>query len=511
MFLGSTRCAAHAVTARTAAQQYDDVAGSRSLTDDGIPGSRADDAAHFHALCYKAGMIIFFYAARCQADLVAVGAVACSSAQSNLPLGQFALQGLFIRRTGIGSTGDTHSLIYIAAAAEGIADGATQAGSCAAERFDFRRMVMGFVLEHHQPVFFFTVNGDGHYDAAGIDFFRSIQVRDLAFLLQLLRGQAGHIHQRNGPLRIRTVHEVPVMLIQGESLSYRICIDAICNGDIFQLRFKRGMAAVVGPVCIQHLDFRNGGIPVFLLEIILDEGQIVDAHSQFLLVQEILQACMVQFPEARQDGHRFRHIPGHVQGFRLFNGRFLGFHRVDDIVFDLFYIFCRQFTFQHIHLCRGDDRALALGDSLDTLGSEIFPLVILAGQQFHSKAMGAFRNGHGFFIHFIHRGFTEHQGLGGRVFFIAEARQVVAVQDPDTGKPGQAQRLFQVAAHIGSFYPIGFFLFHIDSSDVLAHDSLPQKYSLMKLFSFGNIFSSTSLAFSSAINSMPACSSSSTE
>ena len=188
---------------------------------------------------------------------------------------------------------------------------------------------------------------------------------------------------------------------------------------------------MVGPVGIQHLDFRNGRIPVFLLEIFLDESQIFQAHGQFLFVQEVFQALSVQGTEAVQHSHRFGHIPGHVQGVRLVDGRFLGFHRVDAVVFDFFKVGVGQVPFQQEHLGSSHNGPLALGDGLDALSGKIFSLVILAGEQFHGKAPETGRDLQFFVPDHIHRGFAEHQASGLLVFFVSEPFQVVPVHDPD--------------------------------------------------------------------------------
>ena len=417
-------------------------------------------------------MVIFFYRTGGQTNLVAVGAVAGSCAQGNLSLGQFAFQGLFIRSAGVAGTGDTHGLIYIAAAAQRIADGAAQTGGSTAEGFDFGGMVVGFVLEHHQPVFLLAVHFNGDHNTAGVDFFRSVQVGQFAFLLQLLGSQAGHIHQRNGPLGVFPVHKGTVFFVQFKGFGYRFGVHPVGDFHILQLGFEGGMTAVVGPIGIQHLDFRNGGIPVFLLEVGLDVGQVFKAHGQFLLLQKICQSFLAHFPKARENGYRSRFFPGHIQGFRFFNGSFLGFHRVDAVMFDFLHIGFGQVPFQQEHFGSGHNGTGALGNQLDALGSEIFPLVVLAGEQFLGKAVDAFRNFQGFVTDRVHRSFAEHQGFGSLVVRIAETFQVVPVDDPETGQVLQAQGLLQVSQKAFCFNSVVFFLFYKNSSDLFAHDSL---------------------------------------
>ena len=98
MFLGRTRCAAHTITARTAANK---VTITGSFTDDGITRCRADYSADLHPLGYKTVVIIFFYKTCSKANLVAIGTIASSGALGDFTLWQFPNKGLIIRRTWV--------------------------------------------------------------------------------------------------------------------------------------------------------------------------------------------------------------------------------------------------------------------------------------------------------------------------------------------------------------------------------------------------------------------------
>ena len=63
------------------------------------------------------------------------------------------MQSLGYRNGRIRSTGDTHCLIYIATAGQGITDGTAQTGGSTTERLDLCRMVVGLVFEKYQPLF----------------------------------------------------------------------------------------------------------------------------------------------------------------------------------------------------------------------------------------------------------------------------------------------------------------------------------------------------------------------
>ena len=59
-------------------------------------------------------------------------------------------------------------------------------------------MVVGFVFEHHQPLLCgATVDGDGHDDGGGVDFFRDLEVVELAGFFHLAHADEGDVHERN--------------------------------------------------------------------------------------------------------------------------------------------------------------------------------------------------------------------------------------------------------------------------------------------------------------------------
>ena len=60
-----------------------------------------------------------------------------------------------------------------------------------------------------------------------------------------------------------------------------LLIIALGEGHIFKLCGEGGVAAVVGPVCIQHTDLRHRRIPLLFVFIIsLDMKEVLEGHSQ---------------------------------------------------------------------------------------------------------------------------------------------------------------------------------------------------------------------------------------
>ena len=113
----------------------------------------------------------------------------------DLLLWELALQGFLHRNRGICSSGHTHRLIDIGSSREGIPDRTSKAGSSPTEGFDLRGMVVGFILEIHQPFLGLSVNLHRHNDAAGVDLFGFLLVVQLAFFFQLPHRHQRQVHQ----------------------------------------------------------------------------------------------------------------------------------------------------------------------------------------------------------------------------------------------------------------------------------------------------------------------------
>ena len=107
-------------------------------------------------------------------DLVAIARISLCSACNQLFLWKLSLQRLRYRDCRVRRACHAHCLINIASAGKRIADGAAKAGRRAAERLDFRRMIVCLVLEENQPLLALgaiaVICLNGHDDRAGIVF-----------------------------------------------------------------------------------------------------------------------------------------------------------------------------------------------------------------------------------------------------------------------------------------------------------------------------------------------------
>ena len=77
------------------------------------------------------------------------------------------------------------------------------------------------------------------------------------------------------------------------------------------------MSAVIGPVGVNDLDFRNGRIPVFFSEIVLAELQIGQIHCKPVFCEECGKLLFVHLVEAVQDCHLCRNLVVHLEGVKF--------------------------------------------------------------------------------------------------------------------------------------------------------------------------------------------------
>ena len=144
-------------------------------------------------------MIDLFYKAGSQTNLVTIRGIATGCASYQLLLGELAVQSLGYRNGRIRSTGDTHCLIYIATAGQGITDGTAQTGGSTTERLDLCRMVVGLVFEKYQPLLSLSmvtvIHLHGNHYGAGIDLIGFFHVIQFAVFFQLSHGHQCQIHQ----------------------------------------------------------------------------------------------------------------------------------------------------------------------------------------------------------------------------------------------------------------------------------------------------------------------------
>ena len=204
---------------------------------------------------------------RSQSNLVPVGTVSLRRLLRQLLLRQLTRQRIFHRYRRIRPTRDSHGLIYIRTAGQRVTNRTAQTGGSPTEGLDFRRVIMRLILEHQEPFFLLTIHIYRQYDAAGIDLVALLQVRKTALRLQSAHRRQRHIHQT---LRlILSSQELPGFQIILIRSPYRSQQCPILKPDARKHGPKGRMPTMIGPVCIQHPNLRDAGIPVLCISEIL--------------------------------------------------------------------------------------------------------------------------------------------------------------------------------------------------------------------------------------------------
>ena len=221
MGFGRTRCAAATVSARFPADKHDYIASLRHFAHDVLRGSRAYYKARFQPLCRIARMVVFAHFARRKPYLIAVRRIAFCRALAYYALRQFAFERFIERRVDVRRARNAHCLIHIRPARQRVAYRAAQACRRAAERLDFRRVVVRFVFKKHvprfdRPVFHYNVL----LDRARVDFGRNVHRRRVTVFAQHLCADCRNVHKRRILVVPAVIHEVEHIRIVGVSLFY---------------------------------------------------------------------------------------------------------------------------------------------------------------------------------------------------------------------------------------------------------------------------------------------------
>ena len=386
------------------------------------------------------------YQSGSQTDLVAVGGITACCCGTQLALGQLMLQCFTQRNGRITGAGDTHCLIDIASAGQRVTDCAAKAGCRAAERFNFRRVVMGFIFKHEQPRLFLAVHGCVNADGAGIDFLTHINIRQVAALLEHLCTGGTDIHQGNRTLcslflaiDFDTASQITLI----RCLDHRVFDIAAVN-----LGQEGGMTAMVRPVGVNHPYFGDGRITLFLTgKIALQELQVIQLHCQTQAGTHFLQRGCIHGDKAGYGIHLCGDCVIGSQCFRLFLGSLSGIHRVNQIATYFIQIRIGQLAAQHIDMGCRYLRTFSLGHQLDTLGTGIRTLVILTRQRFHCQnPVITLRHRILLIIAIVYHRFGEHDVLCLRIGFRINAFHIVTAQLTHIGQCRNFQQFPHAAA-----------------------------------------------------------------
>ena len=317
---------------------------------------------------------------------------------------------------------------------------------------------MRFVLEQVQPILVLAVHVHLALHRAGVDFLGLVQTGEDALGLQPLRADGAHVHKAHGlGVAAQFVAHVQVLLVRG---LHALVID----GNVRHFRAERGVAAVVRPVRIDHLDFGDGGATTFALEVLLAKRQVSLVHGQLALVDEALQLVGGKVKEAVEHLDRRRLRLRHGQRFARIKRRLARLDGVDDVVLDSVHAFAGQRAGKQVHLRAAHLGTLALADQLDAFAGRSRTLIELAGQKLHGehvRAVGSRKLGGSH----VNLRLAEHGGDALLEQLPRDALHVVAVHQAQALKRRDTQDAAQLVRKLLGLNVEAGLLLHIDAGN----------------------------------------------
>ena len=446
--------AAHAVAARAAAEEYDDVAGRGPLAHDVFLRCRGRDRAYLEALGDVAGVVELVDEAGGEAYLVAVGAVTRRRAGAELALRELVGKGVLKRDGGVARAGYAHGLVDVGPAGERVAYRAAYAGGRAAEGLYLRRVVVRLVLEHQKPGLVLAVVVDRDMYGAGVYLLALVEEAEGALRLEVLRAYRREVHERHGPvLPAQLAADAQVVFIALAHLE-------VLNLDGVDYGSEGGVPAVVGPVGVEHPYLRHRGVAAHPGEVGAAELGVVGVHGEAHLRYQGLEPGAVERGEALYHGDVGRF--GIVRGEALARGE-ARLARLDGVNHAVLYgpeALRAHLAVEQVDLGGEHARALAAADELDALGGGVRPLVELAGQVFDGED--------GVGLRYL-REHVVHLRLGedhGQAFFEEPGvypLYVVAVQYAHPPEPGRAGERGELGERALRLLVVGGALFNVNS------------------------------------------------
>ena len=312
---------------------------------------------------------------------------------------------------------------------------------------------MRLILKENKPLFFLrsaaVIHFDGDNDRAGIVFVGFLHVRELSVRLEFLHADQGDLHQARELVRTAAVEFLPGVHVALVTRLHGNTVIAVVKCDIQDLCRESRVTAVIRPVCIQHADLRDRGIPVLrICKIILDELEIRKGHCQSEAVIQVLERMIIHSCEAVHDGDigsLVKYIP---KCCGLLHSCLTGVHRIDRIGLDMLELLIGDRSCEDPCLRRPDDRILVFIQQLDALNCGICPLVELSGQSLNTENSCPFRDLDRLAIQNIYRRLGEDAGAGSLKHLIGDVLHVIPDQHAhvlDAGYAEEPSYFFQLS------------------------------------------------------------------
>ena len=213
----------------------------------------------------------------------------------------------------------------------------------------------------------------------------------------------------------------------------------VFKGHFVDRRQKRGVAAMVGPIGVDHAQFGHGRIAAFFTEICLAEGEIVCIHGKAHLGAERTKTVCIECDEAVNGRHGFGNVIGHFERINRGKRCFACFHGVDHVMLDALHVLTGEsLSVQNVHTRAAHGGTFTLRKDLDALRGRIGTLVKLTGQIFNGKNFAAL--GIEGFVNQIKLRLGKHRADSLRKKRFVNAFNVIAVKQTDACHARKAEQ-----------------------------------------------------------------------
>ena len=313
-------------------------------------------------------MIDLAHLPRRKPDLVAVRAVTLRRTERDLLLGELARQRILDRCTRVIGARHAHRLIDVGTPRERVAYRAAKAGSRTAERLNLRRMVVGLVLEHEEPVLILPVHIHRDADAARIDLLRFVEIVELSLRTQRLHADDSDVHQCHIALLAVPIEQLAVIHVGLIGLKNRHGKEAVFDIHGVDCRGKRRVTAVIRPVGVDDTQLRDRrGTVLRIAEILLHKCEIFLAHRKTVLLVKAFELTARELIELRENLHVHRQHNARLKCRRRGKRGLAALHFIDQIGFDLLIDTIIELSDQYNHARRTHIGALPLRHELHAL------------------------------------------------------------------------------------------------------------------------------------------------
>ena len=415
-------------------------------------------------------MINLIHKAGGKTNLVAVGAVALRSAGGKLSLRKLAGQGRLQGRRRVGSAGDTHRLVNIAAARERIADCAAKARSSTTERLDLGRVVVRLVFEEHKPLLGLGLSVARHRNrynnGAGVDLVGHLHVRKLAFRAKLLHREKGNVHEADEFVVAALIENLALRLVCVKCSLDRLAVITLVNLHIRKLGLERSVAAVIRPVRIQHANLRHGRVALLLAaEVLLDEQKVAERHGEVQGIVQILEGFFVHVAKSVKNLNIFRHRKLGNQRLRFRLVGLSGVHGVYAVSADSGELLVGHLAREHVRRGAPDDWLLRVVKKLHALLRGVGSLVELSRQILYGKYAIPLFYREFLLINVVDWRLGKNGSEGLFIGFLTDVLHIVTHENTHVRKRFQAEILANLACKLLRAYRERRLLLHINTSD----------------------------------------------